>query len=47
MEKFSKILLQPILGNLGLIGLCFILLEYPIIVEVHEVQEGLQMVTKQ
>ena len=40
-------LLKPILGNLGLMAWCIILLEYPIIVGVHEVHEGLQMVNKQ
>jgi hypothetical protein len=40
-------LLELILDNLGTTTQCIVLLEYPIVVGVHEVHEGLQMVTKQ
>jgi hypothetical protein len=40
-------LLKLILDNSGLMTWCIVLLEYPIVVGVHEVIEGLQMVTKQ
>ena len=45
--ELSRVLLKPVLDNLGPMALCNILLEYPIIVGVHEVHEELQMVTKQ
>jgi hypothetical protein len=40
-------LLEPILDNSGPLTWCSVLLEYPIVVGVHAVPEGLQMVTKQ
>jgi hypothetical protein len=40
-------LLEPILDNSGPMTWCIVLLEYPIFVWVHEVPEGLHMVTKQ
>jgi hypothetical protein len=40
-------LLEPILENFGPMTWCIVLLDYPIFVGVHEVPEGLQVVTKQ
>jgi hypothetical protein len=45
--EISKMLLEPVLNNLGTGTRCIVLLEYPIFVGVHEVYEGLQMITKQ
>jgi hypothetical protein len=43
----SRMLLEPILDNLGLMTRCIVLLEYPITVGIHEVHEGLALVSKQ
>ncbi|PNF19776.1 hypothetical protein B7P43_G14743 [Cryptotermes secundus] len=45
--ELSRMLLEPILDNSGLMTWCIVLLDYPIVVGVYEVHEGLQMVTKQ
>jgi hypothetical protein len=46
-SELSRMLIEPILDNLGLQTQCTVLLEHPIIVGVHEVHQVLQMVTKQ
>jgi hypothetical protein len=40
-------LLKPILDNFGPITRLIFLLEYPVIVGIHEVYEGQKMVSKQ
>jgi hypothetical protein len=45
--QFVGTLLELVPDNLGPMTQCTVLLEYPIIVGVHEVHEELQMVNKQ
>jgi hypothetical protein len=40
-------LLEPILDNSDPMTRCIVLLEYPIVVGVRKIREGLQMVTDQ